>query len=65
MLKFISATIPVTEGRMLVSPGLQEKKKLEIILNKHVLKNMVVVEKAERHGRPRCKLEGNIKIDLQ
>jgi hypothetical protein len=61
LLNFIAENIQVAEGRILVSPGLEEEKKFELILNKQ---NRVLVGKAEIRGIPRCRLEGNIKIDL-
>jgi hypothetical protein len=43
---------------------LEKRKKLKLILNKHVSKNRVLVGKAERLGRPRGRWEGGIKMDL-
>jgi len=58
MLNFITENIQGAEGRILVSPGLEEEKKLELILNKQ---NRGLVGKAERRGRPTCRLECNFK----
>jgi hypothetical protein len=57
LLNFITENIQMAEGRILVSPGLEEEEKLELILNKQ---DRVLVGKAERRGRPRCRLEGKI-----
>jgi hypothetical protein len=57
----IAENIQVAEGHILVSPGLEEEKKLELILNKQ---NRVLVGKAEKRGRTMCRLEGNMKIAL-
>jgi len=44
LLHFVAGTIQVTEGRMLVSPGLEEQKKLELIFK--INRNRILVGKA-------------------